>query len=109
MKHYFPIATMSQKPIFGVKVKIKVTRSLIFVSFETIISGYAVFTSQASKVKVKVKEKFIHNKQNKQMGQKQYAPDPSIRGIKTLGDYHLKLILGSRYMCTNIMYEGIYV
>ena len=80
---YAPGGNKVEKAIFSFKVKVKVTRSLSLVSFERASSmhaNYEVSISFGSKVIAKVK---VDNRQtNRQTGQKQYAPDHSIRGHK---------------------------
>ena len=78
---YAPGGDQVQKAISSFKVKVKVTRSLTLVSFEghhkwSMHAKYEVSISYGSKVIAKVKV------DNRQTGQKQYAPDHSIRGHK---------------------------
>ena len=100
VKHYSmpPAATKVEKAIFSFKVKVKITRSLTLMSiWKGMISGsmhakYEVSISYGSKVIAKVKvdnrqtdkqtDRQTNRQTDRQTGQKQYAPDHSIRGHK---------------------------
>ena len=63
-----PVATKSNKPNFRAKVKVKVTRSLTLVSFESMQAKYEVSTSNGSKfiANVKVDNRRTNKQTNKQ-------------------------------------------
>ena len=88
VKHYMYAlaATKSKKLFFSFKVKVKVTRSFTLISFERVsLVEYAcqiwsLLSLTVQKLIAKVK---VDNRQtDRQIGQKQYAPDHLIWGIK---------------------------
>ena len=81
---YAPGDNKVEKAIFSFKVKVKITRSLTLVSFERVsvcMPNMKSLSLCGSKVIAKVKV------DNRQTGQKQYAPDHLIRGHKNVQKY----------------------
>ena len=80
VKHYAPCGNKVQKAIFNFKV----TRSLTLMSYESVISGVCMPNMKSLSLRVQKLQRRLKLTTDKQTGQKQYAPDHSIRGHKNI-------------------------